>query len=181
MAPTPAETRQARWQWGFRWVALGEAGAAFATLVRRVVGGNAPAPGLFTGGEKRGLDTYPPWPNSGQLFCQVEITRGCPIGCAFCQTPYLFGRKVRHRSLPALETILRDSVRTGHQFTRFVAPNAFAYGSRDGRTPNPSAVASLLTIARRSGLKKVFFGDVSFGSPTGIRHRRDARAGFGAV
>lgn len=143
---------------GFRWVGVGEAGSAFAALVRRFVAGELPEPGVFQAGETRELDDYPPWPESGRLFCQVEITRGCPVGCAFCQTPYLFGRRVRHRSLQAIERLLRQSVHTGHRYSRFVAPNAFAYGSTDGRTPNPAAVTSLLTLARRSGLQKVFFG-----------------------
>ena len=35
---------------------------------------------------------------------------------------------------------------------RFVTPNAFAYGSTDGRTPNPAAVEGLLRVLREAGL-----------------------------
>jgi len=143
---------------GFHWVALGEAGEAFARFVRDVTSGNVPPPGLLPSQPVVDLDRYDPWPASGRLFAQVEITRGCPIGCAFCQTPALFGRRPRHRSLTSLERILKTSVESGHRFTRFVAPDAFTYGSRDGRTPNPEAVRNLLVMARRCGLEKVFLG-----------------------
>ncbi len=143
---------------GFHWVAIGEAGDVFARFVSDVTSGNLPPRGLLPTQPAADLDLYDPWPTSGRLFAQVEITRGCPIGCAFCQTPALFGRRPRHRSLPSLERVLRASVESGHRFTRFVAPDAFAYGSRDGRTPNPAAVRDLLVMARRCGLEKVFFG-----------------------
>lgn len=156
--PHPSGDPQGTLAMGFRWVAVGEAGAPFVELVRSVLAGSRPNPGVLPAWRLPNLDQYDPWPNSGRLYAHVEITRGCPIGCAFCQTPTLFGRKPRHRSLASLERLLRDSVRTGHCFTRFVAPNAFAYGSLDGRTPNPNEVEALLMLARRSGLKKVFFG-----------------------
>jgi B12-binding domain/radical SAM domain protein len=143
---------------GFHWVALGEAGASFARIVRDVVSGVLPPPGVLPSAAAGDLDQYDPWPASGRLFAQVEITRGCPMGCAFCQTPALFGRRPRHRSLGSIERLLRASVDTGHRFTRFIAPDAFAYGSEDGRRINPRAVESLLRLARDCGLQKVFFG-----------------------
>jgi B12-binding domain/radical SAM domain protein len=143
---------------GFHWVVVGEAGAAFTDLLRAVAAGSAPPPGAIRMNPLDDLDQYDPWPPSGMLFAQVEITRGCPIGCTFCQTPSLLGRRPRHRSLASLERILRVSAETGHRFTRFVSPNAFAYGSSDGRTPNVPALAGLLRTARASGLEKVFLG-----------------------
>lgn len=143
---------------GFHWVALGEAGASFAQLVRDFLAGALPPAGILPSCAAGELDQYDPWPPSGRLFAQVEITRGCPMRCAFCQTPALFGRRPRHRSLRSIERLLRASVDTGHRFTRFIAPDAFAYGSQDGRTKNPRAVESLLRLARECGLEKVFFG-----------------------
>ncbi len=156
--PHPSGDPRGTLAMGFRWVAPGEAGRSFAELVRSVTGGSAPPRGVLPGSSPVDLDRYDPWPRSGRLYAQLEITRGCPVGCAFCQTPALFGRIPRHRSLEAMDRILGDSVRTGHRFTRFVSPNAFAYGSPDGRRTNPQAVEALLSLARRSGLEKVFFG-----------------------
>jgi len=143
---------------GFDWAAVGEAGPAFTDLVRALAEQRPPAPGVLRMDKQEHLDRYGPWPSSGLLFAQIEITRGCPIGCTFCQTPSLFGRRPRHRSLRELDRFLRESVDSGHRFTRFVSPNAFAFGSNDGRTPNPRALRDLLHTARDSGLDRVFLG-----------------------
>ncbi|MDE4907099.1 TIGR04013 family B12-binding domain/radical SAM domain-containing protein [Methanogenium marinum] len=67
------------------------------------------------------LSSYPPFTS---VKGYVEITRGCPFGCGYCQTPRLFGRHMRHRRIDDIERatrIFRD--------VRFVTPNALAYGS----------------------------------------------------
>jgi len=143
---------------GFRWVVAGEAGRAFAGLVRELASGGVPAPGVLEEQRSDDLDRYPPWPLSGQLFAPIELTRGCAMGCGFCQTPRLFGRRPRQRSLAALERIFARAVETSHRYTRFVAPNAFGYGSPDGLRPAPREVERLLVLARRSGLEELFFG-----------------------
>lgn len=156
--PHPSGDPEGTLAMGFDWVAVGEAGVAFTDLLRALAAGRPPPAGVIRMKPVDDLDQYDPWPSSGMLFAQVELTRGCPIGCTFCQTPSLFGRRPRHRSLASLDRVLRASVETGHRFTRFVAPNAFAYGSTDGRTPNPSALEGLLRTVRQSGLEKVFVG-----------------------
>ena len=45
------------------------------------------------------LDKYPPFAVNHNKFGPIEITRGCPFVCYFCQTPQIFGGKVRHRSV----------------------------------------------------------------------------------
>jgi radical SAM superfamily enzyme YgiQ (UPF0313 family) len=71
------------------------------------------------------LDAYPPFIEN--LRAPIEISRGCPYNCKYCQTPRLFGTKMRHRSAATIvfySNYLSD--------IRFISPNAFAYGS-DGR------------------------------------------------
>ncbi len=143
---------------GFDWVAVGEAGTAFAALVRDLAQGREPARGSFPAGGAPPLDRYPPWPRSGELFAHVELTRGCPMSCAFCQTPRLFGRTPRHRSLASLRQTFEHAVATGHRYTRFVAPNAFGYGSRDGVTPDPRAVEALFETTRAAGMAELYLG-----------------------
>lgn len=143
---------------GFDWIVPGEAGPRFAGLVRAVAAGQPLPPGVLPVEERQALDRYPPWACSGQLYSMLEISRGCPHGCRFCQTPALHGRAMRHRSLPALEAALRRSAASGHRHTRFVAPNAFAYGSVDGRSPDLAAVRALLRTARAAGMQEVFLG-----------------------
>lgn len=142
---------------GFRWVCVGEAGPSFVSVVRSLLDGILPAPGALHDPPEE-LDRYPAWPAHTGLFAPVEISRGCPHACAYCQTPSLFGRRMRHRSVEMLESTLRRGVDAGHRYTRFISPNAFAYGSSDGRTPDLSAVRRLLEAARRSGMSGVFLG-----------------------
>lgn len=57
-----------------------------------------------------------------------------------------------------MERIFRHAVETGHTFTRFVAPNAFAYGSTDGRRGDRRALEALLLGARRAGMQRLYLG-----------------------
>ena len=47
------------------------------------------------------LDSYPCF-NPEKLRSPIEISRGCPWGCKYCQTPRLFGREVRHRNIDSI-------------------------------------------------------------------------------
>ena len=93
------------------------------------------------------LDAYPPF---SRVNGYVEISRGCPFSCAYCQTPRLAGSRMRHRSI---EEIVRFSSRYRH--ARFVSPNAFAYGSKDGIHPRFDRVERLL---RSLDKNQVYFG-----------------------
>ncbi|HEY9206100.1 MAG TPA: TIGR04013 family B12-binding domain/radical SAM domain-containing protein [Candidatus Methanoperedens sp.] len=104
---------------------------------------------IFTG--KRDniiLDSYPPF-NPAVLHTSIEITRGCPFNCSYCSTPYLFGRRMRHRSIDIISKyakFLKD--------VRFTSPNAFAYGS-DGRRPRIEKIEALLSALSHD---RIFFG-----------------------
>jgi B12-binding domain/radical SAM domain protein len=94
------------------------------------------------------LDSYPPFE---RILAPVEISRGCPWGCAYCQTPRLCGSSMRHRSIPVILKYARH-----HKDIRFTSPNSLAYGS-DGLTPKLDKVESLLKAL--SKLKKpIYFG-----------------------
>ncbi|HMK47843.1 MAG TPA: TIGR04013 family B12-binding domain/radical SAM domain-containing protein, partial [Methanocella sp.] len=99
------------------------------------------------------LDLYPPF--KPPLYGPIEISRGCPWNCAFCQTPRIFGHKMRHRSV---ESICKyDGY---YEDKRLVSPNAFAYGS-NGISPDPAAVEKLL---------KHLSGNIYFGTfPSEVR------------
>ncbi|HVN65510.1 MAG TPA: TIGR04013 family B12-binding domain/radical SAM domain-containing protein [Methanomicrobiales archaeon] len=82
------------------------------------------------------LDAFPPF---SVMKGYIEISRGCPFGCAFCQTPRIFGPCMRHRSIDAIGAYARR-----YRDVRLVSPNALAYGS-DGRHPRPEKVERLLS------------------------------------
>jgi B12-binding domain/radical SAM domain protein len=93
-------------------------------------------------------------------FGPIEITRGCPCACAFCQTSFLFGGRMRHRSVEKTVMWLRQAIEGGYSYARFTTPNAFAYLSEDnGRTPNLEAIERLLReTSALLGKDRVYFG-----------------------
>jgi len=91
------------------------------------------------------LDAFPPF---SVMKGYIEISRGCPFGCAFCQTPRIFGSVMRHRSIDAIVSSARR-----YRDVRLVSPNALAYGS-DGRRPRLEKVEKLLASLEGN----VYFG-----------------------
>lgn len=134
------------------YVVVGEGEFTLPRLLSHLEGGGTgPVPGVGCRGRHIPpdhtviLDAFPPF---SVMKGYIEISRGCPFGCAYCQTPSLFGARMRHRSV---DTILRYASR--YRDIRFVSPNALAYGS-DGRAPRLEKVAALLS--RLSG--NIYFG-----------------------
>jgi B12-binding domain/radical SAM domain protein len=108
------------------------------------------------------LDAYPTCSKRFELHPPIEITRGCPFGCKYCQVSYLFGRIMRHRSIERIIEIITEYIKTfkGPRITdiRFISPNSFAYGSTDGKTPNPLKISELLhSIAQTFPDTRIFF------------------------
>jgi B12-binding domain/radical SAM domain protein len=94
------------------------------------------------------LDRFPPF---REILAPLEISRGCPWGCAYCQTPRLCGSKMRHRSVQSIQKYAKY-----HKDIRFTSPNSLAYGS-DGLTPHLDKVESLLR-ALSECKKPIYFG-----------------------
>jgi B12-binding domain/radical SAM domain protein len=163
---------------GFDVVVQGEGEEALPALLERAADGRPwdDVPGLWwlEGGQVRhsgrsrpvDLDRYPPLaPRTGR-HAPIELSRGCPWGCHFCQTTPLFGRHMRHRSLERVLYWLERARARGLKDLRFVSPDAFAWLSPDSRTPNPAPVEALLREAGRiMGREHVFFG----GFPSEVR------------
>jgi B12-binding domain/radical SAM domain protein len=161
-------------------VVVGEGEEALPALLARVLAGEEPAglPGVAAmGGEGQvvqgprarpiDLDAYPPLSVAHRRFGPIEITRGCPCACAFCQTSFLFGGQMRHRSVENAVHWVRRAMEQGYDYLRFVTPNAFAYQSEDnGHTANLEAIEHLLQeMAALVGKERVYFG--SFPSEVG--------------
>ncbi|MFX1379255.1 MAG: TIGR04013 family B12-binding domain/radical SAM domain-containing protein [Promethearchaeota archaeon] len=106
---------------------------------------------IFTGKRSTiNLDDYPPFPLNDRRFGAIEITRGCPYVCYFCQTPYLSGTKPRHRSIESICKYVKLLYNYYGDFTdvRFITPNAFSYGSLDGKMLNLTKLENLLKNIR---------------------------------
>jgi B12-binding domain/radical SAM domain protein len=84
------------------------------------------------------------------MFGPIEITRGCPFACAYCQTPHIFGTRPRHRGI---DNVARqaEALQSGRRkVVRLLSPNAFSYGSPDGRQISLPAMRQLLSALRET-------------------------------
>lgn len=124
------------------YVIVGEGEYTLPSLLKALENGSAPLPpGVATKDNYTparhcvNLNAYPPF---STVKGYIEISRGCPHVCGYCQTPRLFGHSIRHRSIDEICRAARH-----YRDVRFISPNAFAYGS-DGRTPRLEKVEHLL-------------------------------------
>ncbi|USH00011.1 TIGR04013 family B12-binding domain/radical SAM domain-containing protein [Thermococcus argininiproducens] len=97
---------------------------------------------------------FPPFAESSRLIAPIEISRGCPFGCYYCQTPYVKGFRMRHRPI---DQIVKYSKRMKDM--RYITPNAFAYGS-PGAILNLNKLEALLKALQplREEGRRLFYG-----------------------
>lgn len=104
----------------------------------------------FTGYRKPAdLDRYMPFSLKFEKFNPIEISRGCPFGCYFCQTPRIFGINPRHRSIDKVIEYVKIMKDRNLTDVRFIAPSIFSYGSQDGRTLNLDLLDTLFREIRK--------------------------------
>jgi radical SAM superfamily enzyme YgiQ (UPF0313 family) len=174
----PSATLDAGWDV----VAVGDGEGTVVGLVRALAGGGRmpdgsllAVPGLVfregfspdtslplvrTGRAERAcLDTYRAFPVDPPRFNPIEITRGCVYACRFCQTPYLFSARFRHRSVGNVSWHVRRMRACGKRDVRFITTSALLFGSA-GTEPDLETVAELLARCRESigPDGRVFFG-----------------------
>lgn len=156
---------------GFDGVAIGEGEKTIEAFVGALLDGADPLrvtgvgrleEGVYrsTGpGEKVDLDDYPAFNLPDRRFNAIEITRGCIYACSFCQTPYMFKARFRHRSIASVREHVRIQRQENLKYVRFVTPTSLSYGA-EGETPNLDAVEALLAACREElGAEgKIFFG-----------------------
>lgn len=104
------------------------------------------------------LNNYYPFSVQFKKFGPMEITRGCPFGCSFCQTSRIFDFKVRHRDIDFIEENLKIMNHYGLKDFRAITPNALSYGSKDGRTINLDAIYRLMMTIKKNMVGKIYFG-----------------------
>jgi B12-binding domain/radical SAM domain protein len=186
--PHPTADPEGTLRLGFDIVVRGEGEATLLDLLRTIIAGgdwgdvlgiafrNAAGAMQLTGRRPSiDLNGFPPFPlRRRRVVGPIEITRGCPFACAFCQTSHLAGVQPRHRNI---ETICRYAGvirQRGLRDVRVLTPNAFSYGSPDGKTLNLPALESLLSALRQTlGQEgRLYFG--SFPSEVRPEHVTDA-------
>lgn len=91
------------------------------------------------------VDKYDPFPYWRGIFNPIEITRGCPYGCFYCQVSYVHGFGYRHRSVDRIVLYVKEFLRRGGKDVRFISPNGLAYGAQGAcKDVNLDAIEALL-------------------------------------
>ncbi len=135
---------------GFDFVFRGEAEDTLPAFILSLSRGDIPDGRVISPAAPADLDAFPPGSLRRNRFAPVEITRGCPYACAYCQTSFLFGARQRHRSVGKVRDWLGKMSALGMRDHRFISPDAFSYGSPDGRKPDLTALEDLLRAAREA-------------------------------
>ncbi|WP_432977809.1 TIGR04013 family B12-binding domain/radical SAM domain-containing protein [Dactylosporangium sp. CA-233914] len=105
------------------------------------------------------LGRYRAFPLTYKRMNPIEITRGCVYACRFCQTPFMFSARFRHRSVENVRWHVDRMRELGKRDVRFITPTSLSYGAED-EEPNLAAVEELLAGCKE-GIGpdgRVFFG-----------------------
>jgi len=144
---------------GFDFVFAGESERTFPAFLRQFLRGKLPGIKILRGDKNSSIfASCPPHSLAEHFFSPVEITRGCPYYCAFCQTPRIFGHSPQHRSAADVAMHLRQTISYGYRQSAFISPNAFSYGAKGHQGPNTEAIEALLAGCREAGVTGVHFG-----------------------
>lgn len=137
------------------YVVVGEGEYTVPRLIECIKAGLSPPPGVAT------KDGFIPVDHSvfldgfrcfGEYKGYIEISRGCPFGCTYCQTPRIFGHRMRHRSISSILSHAKS-----FRDIRFLSPNALAYGT-DGIHPDLRHIQKLIRELSRIPDKRIYLG-----------------------
>lgn len=171
--PHPTGDPKGTLKFGFDLVVRGEGEETFIEFLKKIDSGEdwKTIKGIgFLNGENKyiytgrrpwlDLNKYPPFAVKHEKFGPLEITRGCPYTCYFCQTPFIFGNRLRHRDIDNICKYIEILKTKNLTDIRFITPNSFAYWASNDKNVDLLKLEKLFN-AIRSVLKekgKIFIG-----------------------
>ena len=146
-------------KWGADVVCCFEGEVVFPKIIKKHLRKNLKKPSIVYEKPKVWEESFP-FPQITPMISPIEISRGCPFGCKYCQTPVLKGRKMRHKTIEVITEAVKFMVKHGLKDIRFITPNGLAFGSIDGLKINIEAIQQLLYNIKRNIPKegRIFFG-----------------------
>ena len=156
---------------GFDYIVKGEGEYSFPAMITAVMREEDPASikGVCTLADGKfvstgrsdavNLDDYPPFPMRLTKFSYIEITRGCPVACKYCQTSYIQGAHYKHRSPEKVLEYAERLVSLGVKDIRFITPDCLSYGSKTVGKPNIMFIEKFLNDLKKcAGESSIHFG-----------------------
>jgi B12-binding domain/radical SAM domain protein len=143
---------------GFDHIFVGEGEKTFTAFLKNILNGEEINEKIIISKDLVDLNFFPPFAIKYQHFMPIEITRGCPFLCGYCQTPNLFGRKVRHRDVDIIVEYAKEGIKNNRKIARFISPNSFGYGSKNGVIPNVEKIEELLFNLKKIGMEEIYLG-----------------------
>ena len=130
----------------------GEAERSFPRVLRDLLKNEAgeECPAIQSADVPTDLNDFCSFSPSRGMFGPIEITRGCAFACRFCQTSQIFGVRLRHRNIDKVIEHTKMLHAINRKVVRLLSPNAFSYGSEDGRKLNLLAIRELLSGLREA-------------------------------
>jgi B12-binding domain/radical SAM domain protein len=146
---------------GFDLAFIGEAEQSFAQFIDRLVSANdyfsvegtvaVSEDGIrarFDHPRVDDLDSVPPFCEELGLLNPIEIMRGCPHACRYCQVSFMFGAVPRFRSIESTVEYAKRLLRRGIRDIRFISPSGFHYEPRHSGSSSASIVELLEVMDR---------------------------------
>ncbi len=139
------------------WLVRGESERLFPRIIRSYQEDKLPVScQILSGGKAVDLNFFPPFPSTLNIFGPIELSRGCPHHCLFCQTGKLFGHKVRERDPDTVLHIVEKASRGKRLDLRFITSDALSYPQKGGIDRLDDFLYRLRKIAGPEG--RIFFG-----------------------
>lgn len=143
----------------FDYIFIGEGEIIFKKFIDNIINGNNQER-IIKNFSLIDINKYQSISEKYKRFGAIEITRGCPYRCFYCQNPFNMGNIQRHKKVENIIKEIEILLRNNFRDIRFVTPDLAAYGSLNGKDINIKEFKKLIEETNKvvEGKGRVFFG-----------------------